>query len=352
LFKIVVVAVVKRGLEVDYEDTLTKSRDQVYGATEDCKQQAHQDLKAGNDAQEVMGELVSCLEDEATSIFQKKNEEIVFETEIRLTISAQLENHTCAESDKQSSEPVEIRTWTHKDEVAREMFVMHDRPASQIHVLNNFISEEECQAIEEAAKPKLHRGTVADGKGGHKLSEHRKAFQAALRVPWKLETEGNLIAQVVRRIYDYTNDAVGYNLTVEGQEDLMSIQYFGLGKDSNEPPDQYRPHCDGDCDGLPHKTGGRIATMVMYCNVPELGGATNFQNSNVFVKPELGAAAFFSYMDPVTKIKEPGFSTHSGCPVIEGTKRIAVQWMRLGVDKENPWNSFNTLTIKKEDEDC
>ena len=178
-------------------------------------------------------------------------------------------------------------------------------------------------------------------------------MQAGVRVPWERESKGDLIARVVRRLYDYTNDAVGYNLTVEGQEDLMSIQYFGVGRNSTESPDQYRPHCDGDCDGLPHKTGGRVATMVMYCDVEGLvGGATNFQNAGVYVKPELGAAAFFSYMDPLTKNMETGFTTHSGCPVIEGTKKIAVHWMRIGVDEENPWDSFNTLTIKKGEEEC
>jgi hypothetical protein len=82
--------------------------------------------------------------------------------------------------------------------------------------------------------------------------------------------------------------------------------------------------------------------MVMYCDVPEKGGYTNFMQAGVTAKPELGAAAFFSYMDPKTKIKDTGYTTHSGCPVIEGTKRIAVHWMRVGVDAENPWDSFNT----------
>ena len=91
--------------------------------------------------------------------------------------------------------------------------------------------------------------------------------------------------------------------------------------------------------------------MVMYCDVPELGGATNFQHAGVYVKPELGAAAFFSYMDPDTRKKETGFTTHSGCPVILGRKRIAVQWMRIGVDNDNPWDSFNTLTIKRKEEE-
>lgn len=156
-----------------------------------------------------------------------------------------------------------------------------------------------------------------------------------------------MIAAVSRRLFDYANHVTGYNMRVDGQEDLMSIQYFGNGTDDPRP-DRYTPHCDGDCDGLPHKTGGRVATMVMYCDVPDIGGGTNFQNSNVFVKPKAGAAAFFSYMDPKTRRHEEGFTSHSGCPVYKGTKRIAVQWMRVGVDLENPWDSFDTNTVKKQ----
>jgi len=44
----------------------------------------------------------------------------------------------------------------------------------------------------------------------------------------------------------------------------------------------------------------------------------------VYIKPELKAAAFFSYMDPLTMNVETGFTTHSVCPVIEGIKKIAI----------------------------
>jgi hypothetical protein len=40
--------------------------------------------------------------------------------------------------------------------------------------------------------------------------------------------------------------------------------------------------------------------------------------------------------------------------VYRGTKRIAVQWMRVGVDLDSPWDSFDTNTVKKkvrDDED-
>lgn len=39
---------------------------------------------------------------------------------------------------------------------------------------------------------------------------------------------------------------------------------------------------------------------------------------------------------------DDGFTEHSGCPVYEGEKKIVTQWIRLGVDNETPWDSFNT----------
>ncbi len=124
----------------------------------------------------------------------------------------------------------------------------------------------------------------------------------------------------------------------------MSIQYFGRGPD-DEAPDRYMPHCDGDCTGLDFKPGNRMATIVMYCKVPKKGGATNFRNSGVHIKPKQYAATFFSYIDPDTMKMDSGFTEHSGCPVVEGEKKIVTQWVRLGVDDENPWNSFNTRKL-------
>eukprot|EP01083_Nonionella_stella_P166952 559818_1 len=92
-----------------------------------------------------------------------------------------------------------------------------------------------------------------------------------------------------------------------------------------------------------------MATIVMYCDTPEVGGATRFRNSNIHIKPEQYGATFFSYIDPESMKMDSGFTEHSGCPVVEGEKKIVTQWVRLGVDDENPWNSFNTLGIKYTD---
>jgi hypothetical protein len=99
----------------------------------------------------------------------------------------------------------------------------------------------------------------------------------------------------------------------------MAIHYFGRGINDTEP-DRYMPHCDGDCEGDSFRPGTRVATMVMYCSVPEVGGATNFAKSNIHVKPKVGQATWFKYVSELKVgedgelhgVMDEGFSEHSG----------------------------------------
>lgn len=75
-------------------------------------------------------------------------------------------------------------------------------------------------------------------------------------------------------------------------------------------------------------------------------------NAGIHIKPQKHAATFFSYINPETMIMDDGLTQHSGCPVLEGEKRIVTQWIRLGVDEENPWDSFNTREFTRFDEEC
>lgn len=223
---------------------------------------------------------------------------------VREKVSRGMENFTCTDPELGSTPDVEQRHWTsEKDNVTRLVHVKLDRPASRIHVIENFASPEECDAMEETAKSRLRPASTADGKGGTHISEHRKAMQAGVTPDWHKEIEGDLVARLSRRVYDYVNFELGLNIEEHGQEPLMAIQYFGRGY-NDTTPDRYNPHCDGSCEGYPHVTGSRMATMVIYCEIPLSGGHTNFQNANVHVKPEVQSAIFFSYIDPVTKLTD------------------------------------------------
>ena len=70
------------------------------------------------------------------------------------------------------------------------------------------------------------------------------------------------------------------------------------------------------------------------------------QHSNIHIKPEAGMATWFRYVGDMTTLEDgtvtgasdSGYSEHSGCPVIEGEKKIVTQWMRAGVNAEEPWD--------------
>jgi len=344
-------ATLNKDFEIVFEDDQIRAKLEAQGLVNECQKAAKEKLSlATGDAaltMTIMDELVTCVESGVTTTLSKANEELAFQAKVRRDMAAQMENYTCADLHLNTSAALDTTVWIGaKDKKKRSVQIMLNRPASKIHVIENFIDQEECKAMEEAAKPKLHQATVADGKGGSEYSEHRKAMQAGIKVPWSEEAKGNAIARLSRRVYDYTEHVLGLGIEEFGQEDLMSIQYFGRGINDTQP-DRYMPHCDGECTGLPHKPGNRMATMVLYCTVPALGGHTNFRNAGVHVKPKAGNGIFFSYIDPETLIMDNGFTEHSGCPVYEGEKKIVTQWIRLGVDEQNPWDSFNTLGIKK-----
>lgn len=302
-----------------------------------------------HDPAEVIRLMTRCVEDTVAEHMIKANEEIKYQAELRSKLAEKLENYTCSDYDLPSTAPLRTEYWHHHDsKYTRKVDVLIDRPASRVHVIQNFISPDECAAMEESGRHLLHKATVANGKGGSELSPNRKAMQAGIHIPWEREKEGNLLTKISRRVYDYTENVLSMGIDEHGQEDLMSIQYKGRGIKDKEP-DRYMPHCDGECKGMPFRQGQRMATIVIYCVVPKIGGATNFRKSGLHVVPEEGSATFFSYVNPETMRMDNGFTEHSGCPVIEGEKKIVTQWVRFGVDAHNPWDSFNTLGIKYSD---
>lgn len=176
----------------------------------------------------ILDELTRCLEQGMVEPLLQIDNEVNFHYDLRTQISYELENFTCIDPEMGTSPDIDTREWTSdKDGKTRVVHVKLERPASRIHVVEDFASQDECMAMEEAAKTKLHRASVADGKGGVNFSHHRKAMQAGITPNWDAEADGDLVARLSRRVYDYANHVLDLNLSEEGQEPLMSIQYFG-----------------------------------------------------------------------------------------------------------------------------
>lgn len=210
--------------------------------------------------------------------------------------------------------------------------VFLDEPSAKIMLLDDFVTDEECVQLQErATKSGMAAASVNSDDGGSILSPARRAKAGA--VDPDLEDPADPITALFLRSYAFADAQTGYGIPVEGQEGFSVIKY--------DATDEYRPHCDGDCTGVAFKPGGRVATMVVYCEQAKAGGGTTFSSADVFLNGKRGQAAFFSYYDKAKNITDVGLTRHSGCPVLDGNKWIATMWMRLGVGADKHWTLFD-----------
>ena len=247
-------------------------------------------------------------------------------------MSSRLRNYTCEDETLETTKPLYSKT-LHVLDTTHTIDVLLDLPSAKIWTVQNFISDSDCDILKRVSGPLLARAMVADEDGTAIFSEHRKAQQARYIGFESLGfTTADPLFPLYQKVYNVTNQVTQYQLHTDGQEGFMLIQY--------NKEDQYTPHCDGDCLGLEFNPGGRVASAVMYCEVPTKGGSTTFTKADIFVKPVKGMATFFSYKGPDGMMDET-FTEHSGCPVLEGEKWITSVWMRDGVSLERPQSLFD-----------
>lgn len=139
-----------------------------------CNEWAKRQLKFSANNQndsltKIMNEFNDCLTQGLSRDINRKTQEIHFEKEIRETLSHEMENFTCTNPDLETTPDVATREWTSsKDNKTRLVHVKLDRPASRIHVIEDFVYPEECDAMEKSAAGRLRRASTADGKGVRK----------------------------------------------------------------------------------------------------------------------------------------------------------------------------------------
>ena len=182
----------------------------------------------------------------------------------------------------------------------------------RVVVLGNLLSETECEALIESARPRLARSlTVQTQTGGEELNPDRTSQGMFFS-----RGESELLTRIEARIGRLLNWPVDHG---EG----MQVLRYGAGA-------QYKPHYDYFDPAEPgtptilRRGGQRVATLVMYLSEPARGGGTIFPDVGLEVAPVRGNAVFFSYDRP-----HPATGTlHGGAPVIEGEKWVATKWLR------------------------
>ena len=239
---------------------------------------------------------------------------------------------TCTASSSSSSSS---STGTQK-QIRVDHYFDTDKGNAKIYLLHDVVTETECDELRNRASGRLASAAITgDIPGERILSSVRKAKVAMVK-PNLSSDASDVLAPLQRRLFAFVNEhgGGGYeNFGLAGQEPFNVIMY-------NVSGDEYRAHCDGYCDSSKFVPGGRAATVVLYCEEAARGGQTSFTAADILLKGKAGQAAFFHYRGE-DGYMDSGYTKHSGCPLVEGNKWIATQWIRRDVSAATPWYWFS-----------
>ena len=264
-------------------------------------------VQAGHDAESVLQSMKSSGWDEAVALQ-------AMESTLRAQLDAQATTRELPPA-VPVPEPDLSGAPLYLDGGDRPVAVLGVMAAPRVVVLGGLLSDDECEALMAAARPRMSRSlTVATQTGGQEVNADRTS-----QGMFFTRGESELVARIEARI------ARLVRWPVERGEGLQVLRYV--------PGTEYKPHYDYFDPEQPgtatllQRGGQRVGTVVIYLNEPERGGATSFPDVGLQVAPKRGNAVFFSYARA-----HPGTRTlHGGAPVLAGEKWIATKWLREGV---------------------
>ena len=194
----------------------------------------------------------------------------------------------------------------------RYVQVLAEMQLPRLSLFGGLLSAEECEDLVGLARDRMVRSEVIDDwSGGGAVNGARTSAGMFFE-----RGENELVTRIEARI------AQLLKWPVEHGEGLQVLRYG--------PGNEYQPHHDylsrpiGADEREIGKRGQRVATLLLYLNDVESGGATTFPDVGLRVLPIKGNATFFSY-DRAHSVTR---TLHAGAPVIAGEKWVATKWLR------------------------
>ncbi len=184
---------------------------------------------------------------------------------------------------------------------------------AQIYVYQGFLSAADCAALmqridADAVPSTLYKGTEQPG--------FRTSYSCHL----------NRWDQVIARVENRMSDILG----IENEfSETMQGQRYQVGQEFKAHHDFFHPSQDYWQEEGP-AGGQRTWTAMIFLNVPEEGGETEFPNLRIGVRPQAGMMLIWNNacLDGTLNYK----TLHSGTPVRAGTKYVITKWYR-----QNNW---------------
>lgn len=181
-------------------------------------------------------------------------------------------------------------------------------------VFDDFLSEDECDALVAHSKAKMEDSTVIDPITG-KFVKHPERTSRGTHFEHQSSDVVIAIENRISEVFGFANK----------QQEAIQILQYSLGGEYKAHFDYFSP-ADASSQALIAEGGQRLATLIMYLNTPKEGGSTDLPNLGLSVRAKKGSALYFENVTPLGEVDER--TLHAGMPVIAGEKWIATKWLR------------------------
>jgi len=187
-----------------------------------------------------------------------------------------------------------------------------DPDLNNIRIVDDFLTDEECDYIINLAQPLFKKSAVMDNE--NIIGHGRTSFSAELHV-----FPNNEILNSIRK------KAAELIKMPENHFEFFQCVFY-------DPNQEYQSHYDtfDEKSERGKKTieegGQRKYTMLAYLNEDFEGGGTYFPYVDLFVQPKKRRVVIFNNLDENEKVIKPAF--HAGLPVTIGRKYAINIWVR------------------------
>jgi hypothetical protein len=328
---------------IEVEDHTTRASKKAKEALSTCVENVTVDKSLT--VVEQLDQMTECLDKQINATLAKTQEEMEFQAGTRRDMGELLVHYACQDHSLNTTVTVHNRTWSYQGRVAastssskRKVLVRHpmkvlfDSDHSSIQLVEDFVTVKECQAIREASVP------IGDKEGDPKFRKLSLSSKAKNGV-----SDSSLeIKSVLAKIQNLISSAVDIPVSYHAKDPLLEV-YMQEGNEIVETEQQCTVDADGkqSCedietnDATATATGeitvtaiqdDVVATLMIFCNVPEKGGAIHFPRTGVHVNPVEREALLMIYMDTATQTpdKNAFISEYVACPVREGSMMAVV----------------------------
>lgn len=288
---------INEDLRITYEDARSRAMDKAKKVSEECPMP---ESSAGG--MPDLDSWAECLQKQINATLDVSREEIQFQASVRKSMGRKLANYACGDE----KFPTTISSYNQTLNLglgnARnpKMKYLFQSETSKVVLLENFVARSQCKWLKESAAKKNSQ------------------------LDWSA-IDDVAIRTVVERIYKALEEVVDYKTESNflDQQKALSHTYplFEL-HDSSATDNGGRTFVAEDDRRHP-----LMGTFMLFCDVPEKGGAVHFPKAGTHLKPEGGEALLITYLDPNTGERDDDAFTSEflECPVVEG-KRTTLKY--------------------------